>query len=259
MTSNIFKEFLLKWTKELKDEKIALLLDNCSAHPVEEELHLKNIKLVFLPPNTTSTIRPLDQGIIRSFKFHYRKTIVQQIIKDIDSHNSSDSLTANKLSKSLSILDSVHTIRNAWDIVSSKTISNCYKKCGLNIADEADNLTKEIIINEEEGMDETFLRHVSIDNFQTSGEKSDFEIPTDIINSKVMSNQEVEESVSVSLSAHAGTCHLTFKPVPIVDHRSPRKFIPYSFQQYLSYICPVKTHVHHFYLFDSSLAANIST
>ncbi|GBM62459.1 hypothetical protein AVEN_8193-1 [Araneus ventricosus] len=46
-------------------------------------------------------------------------------------------------------------------------------------------------------MDETFLRYVSIDdNMQTSGEKSDFEIATDIINSTVMSNQEVEESVS---------------------------------------------------------------
>ncbi|GBO34110.1 hypothetical protein AVEN_196118-1, partial [Araneus ventricosus] len=89
------------------------------------------------------------------------------------------------------------TIRNAWDIVSFKTISNCYKKCGLNIADEADNLTEEIIINEKEGMDETFLRYVSIhDNLRTSGEKSDSQIATDIINSKVMSIQEVEESVS---------------------------------------------------------------
>ncbi|GBM49204.1 hypothetical protein AVEN_103814-1 [Araneus ventricosus] len=46
-------------------------------------------------------------------------------------------------------------------------------------------------------MDETFLRYVSIDdNLQTSGEKSDYEIATDIINSTVMSNQEVEESIS---------------------------------------------------------------
>ncbi|GBM94605.1 hypothetical protein AVEN_203594-1 [Araneus ventricosus] len=89
-----------------------------------------------------------NQAIIRYFKFHYRKTIVQQIIKDIDSHNSSDSLAANKLSKSLSILDSMHTIRNIWDIVPSITISNFYKKCGLNIADEADDLTEEMIINE---------------------------------------------------------------------------------------------------------------
>ncbi|GBN52466.1 hypothetical protein AVEN_238013-1 [Araneus ventricosus] len=90
----------------------------------------------------------------------------------------------------------MHTIRNAWDIVSSKTISKCYKKCGLNIADEADNLTEEIIIIEEEGMDESLLRYVSIDdNLQTSGEKSDSEIATDI-NSEVVSNQEVEESVS---------------------------------------------------------------
>ncbi|GBL99003.1 hypothetical protein AVEN_227515-1 [Araneus ventricosus] len=56
--------------------------------------------------------------------------------------------------------------------------------------------TEEIIIYEE-GMDETLLRCVSIDdNLQASGEKSDSEIAADIINSKVMSNQEVEESVS---------------------------------------------------------------
>ncbi|GBN08803.1 hypothetical protein AVEN_204909-1 [Araneus ventricosus] len=46
-------------------------------------------------------------------------------------------------------------------------------------------------------MDETFSRYVSIDdNLQTSGEKSDSENTTDIIKSKVISNQEVEESVS---------------------------------------------------------------
>ncbi|GBN43512.1 hypothetical protein AVEN_113392-1 [Araneus ventricosus] len=61
----------------------------------------------------------------------------------------------------------------------------------------AANLTEEIITNEEEGKDETFLRYVSIDdNLQISEEKSDYEIATDIINSTIVSNQEVQESVS---------------------------------------------------------------
>ncbi|GBN08091.1 hypothetical protein AVEN_273843-1 [Araneus ventricosus] len=136
------------------------------------------------------------------------KTIVQQIIKDIGSYNSSDSLNANKFSKSPSIFDSKHTISNTWGIVPKNikllqkvwTTEKEYSTslwCGLNIADEADSLTEEIIINKEEGMEETFLRYVLIDdNLQTSGEKSASEISTDIINSKVMSNQEVEESVS---------------------------------------------------------------
>nr|XP_042912844.1 tigger transposable element-derived protein 6-like [Parasteatoda tepidariorum] len=197
MTSSIFTKFLLEWDKELKNEKVVLLLDNCSAHPADEDLSLKNIKLVFLPPNTTAIIQPLDQGIIRSFKFHYRKMVVQKIISDIDCDSSSELLTANKLSKSLTILESMHLIRNSWDIVSTQTISNCFKKCGLSTGDGADNCFEEMLSNEENDMDENFSCYVAIDDhLQTSGEKSDSEIVTDIKNCKVISNQEMEESDS---------------------------------------------------------------
>ena len=88
----------------------------------------------------------------------------------------------------------MHIIRNAWDIVSAKTISNCYKKCRLT--NEADNFPEEIPVKEEE-MDENFLRYLAIDdNLETSGDKSDSEIATGIVDSKVVPNQEVEESDS---------------------------------------------------------------
>lgn len=50
MTSNIFKEFLLEWDKEFKNEKILLILDNLA----EKELRLNNIKMMFLPPTLQS-------------------------------------------------------------------------------------------------------------------------------------------------------------------------------------------------------------
>ena len=46
--------------------KIALLVDNCSAHGDVEEL--KCIEVVKLPPNTTSVIQAYDMDIIRTFK-----------------------------------------------------------------------------------------------------------------------------------------------------------------------------------------------
>ncbi|KAJ4425373.1 hypothetical protein ANN_27988, partial [Periplaneta americana] len=54
MTSSIFGSELRKWDRELtvKERKILLLGDNCPAHSHDE--NLSNIKLVFLPPNTTS-------------------------------------------------------------------------------------------------------------------------------------------------------------------------------------------------------------
>ncbi|GFU04936.1 tigger transposable element-derived protein 1 [Trichonephila clavipes] len=47
------------------DFKVLLIVDNAASHP---QLEHPNVQLVFLPPNTTSLIQPLDQGIIATFK-----------------------------------------------------------------------------------------------------------------------------------------------------------------------------------------------
>ena len=49
--------------------KIVTALDNYPAHP---HVKLENVGLAFLPPNTTSRTQPMDAGVIRNFKLHYR-------------------------------------------------------------------------------------------------------------------------------------------------------------------------------------------
>ena len=43
-----------------------LLLDNCAAHPYVKEFISKSGKIAtkFLPPNVTSIIQPMDQGVL---------------------------------------------------------------------------------------------------------------------------------------------------------------------------------------------------
>lgn len=62
-----------------EDMKAVLLLDNAPAHPSSATLSSKDgrIKAMFLPPNTTSTIQPMDQGVIESTKRHYRNLYLQ--------------------------------------------------------------------------------------------------------------------------------------------------------------------------------------
>ena len=68
MTSEIFQNWLTSWDVELqhKQRKILLLVDNCAAHPHLD--NLKNIKLEFLPANTTSLVQPMDMGVIKNLK-----------------------------------------------------------------------------------------------------------------------------------------------------------------------------------------------
>lgn len=52
-------------------------------------LLLKNVELVYFPPNMTSHCKHLDQGIIQQFKKLYRKQLFQKAVADLDTDDSS--------------------------------------------------------------------------------------------------------------------------------------------------------------------------
>ncbi|XP_013774244.1 tigger transposable element-derived protein 6-like [Limulus polyphemus] len=69
MTSTIFKDWLQKLNNKmtLEKRKIIMFVDNCAA------MTLSNVKLVFLPPNTTARLQPCVGGINKAVKSTYRK------------------------------------------------------------------------------------------------------------------------------------------------------------------------------------------
>ncbi|EGZ23940.1 hypothetical protein PHYSODRAFT_480573 [Phytophthora sojae] len=123
MTTSIFLEWLGEVNHQmwLKDRKILLLVDNVSSH-VQPEVSFSNIRLAFLPKNTTSRLQPLDQGIIRSVKSKYsKKKVMDSVERYYDDRDQIkvDLYTALKWSK------------EAFDGVTSKTITNCWKHAGI--------------------------------------------------------------------------------------------------------------------------------
>ena len=48
------------------------------------EPHLTNIRVHYLPPNTTAHLQPLDAGIIRSFKAHYRQYYCRHVLDQFE-------------------------------------------------------------------------------------------------------------------------------------------------------------------------------
>ena len=88
VTSSITQDWLLNcFVPETKrmcrqrghEFKVCLLMDNCPAHkPFLQTLH-PAVEVVFLPPNTTSLIQPLDQEIISCVKAKYQKLVFKQL------------------------------------------------------------------------------------------------------------------------------------------------------------------------------------
>ena len=77
MTSEIMDSLLTEINQKMAAAKrnILLFMDNAPCHPENFVVSYSNMNVVFLPKNTTSRLQPLDAGIIRNFKFKYRKRL----------------------------------------------------------------------------------------------------------------------------------------------------------------------------------------
>ena len=128
MVGNLFT----KWVKELdqtlaaQDRKIALIVDNCPAHPIVDSL--KTIELIFVAPNTTSKKQPLYQGIIRSLKAFYHHSIIKPYITSIDKGRSP---------AKVNMLEAMTLLNAAWEYVSPITLVDCSRKAGISSESQA--------------------------------------------------------------------------------------------------------------------------
>ena len=79
-----------------------------------------------LPPNATSIVQPLDQGIIRSVKRRYKKKLAERYLVRVE--NNKD---ANTILKQLDIVAATNMVHNVWKETSSNIIQNCFHKAGF--------------------------------------------------------------------------------------------------------------------------------
>ena len=184
MTGDIFTEWIRKFDSRmsLQNRKIALLLDNCSAHP-KYISGLKSVKMFFLPPNCTSILQPMDQGIIRCFKHHYRSSINKRNIDALDSG------TEFKLT----MLDALREAQRAWAKVTPETISNCW----LHMAFREYETPREVIppVSDQPGLPcEEFSLYTEVDDeLITSEMPSDEEIVKEVKGAEEEEDSDQEE------------------------------------------------------------------
>lgn len=67
--------------------KILLVLDNAPGQPPHlDDVH-SNVKVVYMPPNTTSVLQPMDQGVIATLKKYYLRRTFRQALKATGNSN----------------------------------------------------------------------------------------------------------------------------------------------------------------------------
>ncbi|GFY13847.1 tigger transposable element-derived protein 1 [Trichonephila clavipes] len=146
------------------------------SHP---QLEHPNVQLVFLPPNTTSLIHPLYQGIIATFKKYYIKTTYKFILNKLEN----EFLTVKDVWKQFSIFDCLIHVATASTQIRPRTLNACWKQiCPACVTDntttQTSTLSDEIInLAHEIGGDgfNTFS-HDDIDEFLVDDALSDNDI-----------------------------------------------------------------------------------
>lgn len=146
MTKTLFSEwfhsnFVPSVKKFLKEQNLSqkalLILDNCPGHPDEEELKDGEIRALFLPPNVTPLLQPMDQNVIQTIKTNYKKTLLYSVL-------SKEGSVLHAL-KNTNIKDVVFNLASAWEKVSNKTIVCSWKKLWPTM-----NLFEAYVANEKE-------------------------------------------------------------------------------------------------------------
>lgn len=125
-TTIVMVEWLQAFYRHIGGRQVLLTMDNFSAHITGIELHPppSNIRIEWLPPNSTSRTQPLDQGIIQNFKVYYRR---QQLLIMLSCFEKGED--------PFSIITIRHAIRwalRAWNTdITNQTIRNCFLKSTL--------------------------------------------------------------------------------------------------------------------------------
>ena len=125
MTSLLYQEWLIQWDKELqaKKRKILLLQDNFSGHIIPDGL--QSVRVENFKANLTAHVQPADQGIIRTFKAHYRSKFMHCAISNYDC-----GVTPSEIYK-INQLEAMRLADAAWREVDMTTIRHCWRKAGI--------------------------------------------------------------------------------------------------------------------------------
>ncbi|XP_058809944.1 jerky protein homolog-like [Phymastichus coffea] len=132
MDRNIFLDWFENiFVKEVQahhppHQKIFLLLDNAPSHPAAAELNYiaENVEVMFLPPNVTALIQPMDQGVIEKMKKMFRKNLVKALVLE----EATSGASVIDLAKKQTVKDCYYRISSSWNVINARDLRNAWNR-----------------------------------------------------------------------------------------------------------------------------------
>ena len=98
-------------------------------HPEIIQTSNPNVEVMFLPPNTTSLLQPMDQTVIATFKAYYSRRVVSNMLGNMLEavNRSQDSLNPRAMMKffwkNFTIADSLKYVQESLDEIKESTLN----------------------------------------------------------------------------------------------------------------------------------------
>lgn len=124
MTDWIWCDILQKLDQSLRGRKIIMFVDREECHKIK--IVLKNIKIAFIPPNSSDVLHPLNQGIVRMVKIYYRARLVKTLISALN-----EGILATDFAKTIDVLKALRLVDSAWTSVPQTVIVDCFQQSGF--------------------------------------------------------------------------------------------------------------------------------
>ncbi|XP_064103355.1 tigger transposable element-derived protein 1-like [Macrobrachium nipponense] len=117
--------------------KVLLLMDCAGGHATD--LHYDGVQVEFLPPNTTSLIQPMDQGVIRAFKALYTRSTMEGLVSSIDEGD--DDFSLKKYWREYNIVTCLANIQNALKEMKQQTLNASWRKLWPDVVHDYEGFT----------------------------------------------------------------------------------------------------------------------
>nr|XP_020827544.1 tigger transposable element-derived protein 1-like isoform X2 [Phascolarctos cinereus]XP_020827545.1 tigger transposable element-derived protein 1-like isoform X2 [Phascolarctos cinereus]XP_020827546.1 tigger transposable element-derived protein 1-like isoform X2 [Phascolarctos cinereus]XP_020827547.1 tigger transposable element-derived protein 1-like isoform X2 [Phascolarctos cinereus] len=134
VTMSLFQEWFVHFfcpaiekycTQNNLPNKALLILDSAPGHPGNLDDLSDNVRVEYLPKNTTALIQPMNQGVIATFKACYLRRVFHLLLQRA---NGDDKGTIREFWRNYNILNAVYNISESWEELEAATMNSGWKK-----------------------------------------------------------------------------------------------------------------------------------